>query len=136
MISHSGWMQLQTLSGWLGRGAVLPSADSLASEQLSVPARHSSGGHQGAAVAIGGYRWLQVATGGYKGYQCSVPSGYDDPPPPPPGHAGVRLLGPGHRGSQPHLQVRGPLKWGQVRTFFILFFLDLLLVAKHKGLIF
>ena len=65
-------MQLQTLSGWLGRGAVLPSADSLASEQLSVPARHSSGGHQGAAVAIGGYRWLQVATGGYRWLQVAA----------------------------------------------------------------
>ena len=83
-------------------------------------------------MAAGGYRWLQgVVRGG-----TSVSSGHDDPPPPSPGHAGVRLLGPGHRGSQPHLQVRGPLRWGQVWTFFYTFYLDLLLGAKHKVLIF
>ena len=82
-------------------------------------------------MAAGGYRWLQGVVRG-----TSVPSGHDDPPPPPPGNSGVRHLGPGHRGSQPHLQVRGPLRWGQVWTFFYTFYLDLLLGAKHKVLIF
>ena len=92
-------------------------------------------GYRWLQVATGGCRWLQVATGGCKGwYQCLQWSWWPSPAfswprwCPPPGPRTSRFSATSAS--------TGSTQMGSGMDFFYTFYLDLLLGAKHKVLIF